>query len=388
MVDDSSNDATPNNRKPVMRPGQIARLLLITVLVVAGLSWLGQWLWYRHTHVVEDNASVTTDLITVSSRMPGRVEFFPPSSGDTLEAGQTVAELYSRPEALELSRRRAGAARMEARLALEQQQIEHALEQLHGGTTNAEQQLKVARSALKVAEVALEDAEQAWQRAERLYQSGSLSRQQRDRGYYDLEASRALLDTSRQQVALRQSQLDSAGLGLFSGSAMTLPAPELLEAQMAITRHELAEARAEVRKQEALLNDMTVTAPSSGVVTRAFVETGEYLSAGQPILMMYQPDNIWIEARVKETDIRKLTAGQEVKIRVDAWPNREFSGSIRVIGRSATSEFALIPSSNPSGNFTKVTQRIPVRISVDEGDRALLSPGMMVVVAIETRGDD
>jgi membrane fusion protein (multidrug efflux system) len=118
------------------------------------------------------------------------------------------------------------------------------------------------------------------------------------------------------------------------------------------------------------------------------VETGEYLSAGQPILMMYHPDNVWIEARVKETDVRKLSVGQAVKIRVDAWPDRDFSGRIRNIGRSATSEFALIPSSNPSGNFTKVTQRIPVRISVDEGDHTLLSPGMMVVIAVDTGSGD
>ncbi|MFW5824169.1 MAG: HlyD family secretion protein, partial [Marinobacter sp.] len=121
---------------------------------------------------------------------------------------------------------------------------------------------------------------------------------------------------------------------------------------------------------------------------RTFVETGEYLSAGQPILMMYQPDNVWIEAKVKETDVRKLSVGQAVKIRVDAWPDRDFSGEVELIGRSATSEFALIPSSNPSGNFTKVTQRIPVRISVDEGDRSLLSPGMMVVVSVDTHAGD
>ena len=169
---------------------------------------------------------------------------------------------------------------------------------------------------------------------------------------------------------------------------MTLPTPELLEAQSAITREDLAEARAAVRKQQALLDDMTITSPGPGVVARTFVESGEYLSAGQPILMMYQPDNVWVEAKVKETDVRKLVVGQEVKIRVDAWPDRDFSGRIEVIGRSATSQFALIPSSNPSGNFTKITQRIPVRISVEEGDRNLLSPGMMVVVSIASSTAD
>ena len=384
MADDKNNNPAASARKPAMRPGRMARLLLLTLLVLAGLVWLGQWLWYRTTHVVEDNASVTTDLVTVSSRLPGRVDTFTLDNGDELEAGQTVANLYSRPEQLELEQRQARVARMEAQLAFEQQQAEQARRQLQGGIANAEQQLAAARADLKVAEVALEDAEQAWQRADTLFQSGSLSKQQRDRDYYNRLAAQARLETARQQVALRQSQRDSAALGLFSGSTMSLPTPELLEAQTAITRQELAEAKADVRKQQARLEDMTVTAPAGGVVARTFVETGEYLSAGQPILMMYQPDNIWIEAKVKETDVRNLAVGQTVSIHVDAWPDRNFSGQVQTIGRSATSEFALIPSSNPSGNFTKVTQRIPVRISVDEGDHRLLSPGMMVVVAIAT----
>ncbi|GGY84532.1 HlyD family secretion protein [Marinobacter zhanjiangensis] len=388
MVIDNNNDTTTHKGKPAPRPGQMARLLLIAVLILAGLIWLGQWLWYRHTHVVEDNASVTTDLVTVSSRLSGRVDAFPLENGDPLVKGQIVAELYSQPEQLELDQRQARVASMEARLTFEQQQIEQARRQLQGGISNAEQQLQAARTDLKVAEVELEDAEQSWQRADTLFQSGSLSRQQRDRNYYDLMSARARLETARQQVTLRQSQRDTARLGLFSGSTMSLPTPELLEAQTAITRQQLVEAEANVRQQQALLADMTVTSPADGVVARTFIETGEYLSAGQPILMMYQPDNVWIEAKIKETDVRNLSPGQEVKIRVDAWPDTDFSGRIQVIGRSATSEFALIPSSNPSGNFTKVTQRIPVRISVDKGDRSLLSPGMMVVIAVNTRAAD
>ncbi|MFW5825877.1 MAG: HlyD family secretion protein, partial [Marinobacter sp.] len=123
MVDDNNNDkASVDDRRPAMRPAQMTRLLLMAVLVVAGLAWLGQWLWYRHTHVVEDNASVTTDLVTVSSRLPGRVDEFAPENGDQLQGGQTLARLYSRPEQLELDQRRARVARMEARLAFEQQQ--------------------------------------------------------------------------------------------------------------------------------------------------------------------------------------------------------------------------------------------------------------------------
>lgn len=385
-MSENNNDAPTQRRQP-LQTRQLTRLTFAALFLAAGLIWLAQWLWYHYTHVVEDYASVTTDLITVSSRLPGRVDTFTLQNGDMLDAGQIIAGLYNQPEQLELEQLQAREARIQARLAFERQQIEQAKAQLQGGIRNAEKELETAKTDLKVAEVELEDARQTWQRADSLFQSGSLSRQQRDRDYYALQSAMARMETARQHVALHEARLDSARLGLFSGSTMTLPTPELLRAQSAITRENLNEAQAAVRKQEALLGDMSIRSPGAGVVARTFVESGEYLSAGQPILMLYEPDNVWVEARIKETDVRKLVVGQPVSIRVDAWPGERFAGRIEIIGRSATSEFALIPSSNPSGNFTKVTQRIPVRISIEEGDRHLLSPGMMVVIATEVTAD-
>ena len=91
---------------------------------------------------------------------------------------------------------------------------------------------------------------------------------------------------------------------------------------------------------------------------------------------------VWVDANVKETDFRKLAIGASARITVDAYPNRVFEGDVVRLGEAATSQFALLPSPNPSGNFTKVTQRLPVRISIDQQD-GLLRPGMMVEVSID-----
>ena len=100
---------------------------------------------------------------------------------------------------------------------------------------------------------------------------------------------------------------------------------------------------------------------------------------------MHDPKRVWIEANVKETQIRKLAAGQPVEVRVDAYPGKVLRGRVRSIGSATTGSFALLPSPNPSGNFTKITQRIPVRIDVERsGER--LAPGMMVEVRIDVRG--
>ena len=131
--------------------------------------------------------------------------------------------------------------------------------------------------------------------------------------------------------------------------------------------------------------DRTIRSPVDGVVDRTFVQVGEYVRPGQRLAIVHDPKHVWIEANIKETQIRKLAVGQPVEVRVDAYPEDVFSGRVRTIGSSTTGSFALLPNPNPSGNFTKITQRLPVRIEIDQtGER--LAPGMMVEVHIDVRG--
>ena len=125
-----------------------------------------------------------------------------------------------------------------------------------------------------------------------------------------------------------------------------------------------------------------VVSPVDGVISRTFIAAGEYASAGQRLLLLHDPTKIWIEARFRETDIRRLTVGQHVHITIDAYPDETFEGTIERIGHAATSEFALLPTPNPTGNFTKVTQRLPVRIAIQQRD-GRLRPGMMVEAYVD-----
>jgi len=116
-------------------------------------------------------------------------------------------------------------------------------------------------------------------------------------------------------------------------------------------------------------------------VDETFIHAGEYVSRGQRILVTHDPNDIWIKANVKETEIRHLRIGAPVNIIVDAYPQKKFQGTISSIGNAATSQFALLPSPNPSGNFTKITQRVEVHVSIEQVDN-LLKPGMMVELEI------
>lgn len=382
MIDEQTK---VSSTKPAgLTPSRLGRLLLVAVVVVGCVWWFGSWFYYRQIHVIEDNASITTNLVTVSSRLPGSIAEFAVTEGDQLEPGDVIARLYSAPDELELDKRRSRVARMEAQVAFEEQQIALSVSQLQGGVKVSEGELATDLAALRVAETDLEDAERTWERSQRLFESGTLPGQERDRDYFRYQSALARVEQARQQVLVRRTALANARLGV-AASQTTLPNPEMLRARLDVTLQDLEEARADVRQQRQFLDDMVVRSPRHGVVNRVFVESGEYLSAGQPILMMHTPDDLWVEAKVKETRIRELRRGQQVRVKVDAFPGERFQGTVQVIGRAATSQFALLPNPNPSGNFTKITQRIPVRISLDDGPKDLLGPGMMVTVIIDIR---
>ena len=115
--------------------------------------------------------------------------------------------------------------------------------------------------------------------------------------------------------------------------------------------------------------------------SKTFVLPGEYVRPGQRIALIHDPEKIWVEANIRETEIRRLRVGQRVDITADAYPNESIVGEVARLGQATTGEFALLPAPNPSGNFTKVTQRLPVRITLAENAH-LLKPGMLVEVDI------
>ncbi|WP_339798677.1 HlyD family secretion protein [uncultured Marinobacter sp.] len=381
----SSEQTKVSSAKPTgSTPRRLARLLLVAVLLLGCVWWFASWFYYRQIHVIEDNASITTNLVTVSSRLPGLIQEFVVTEGDQLDEGSLIARLYSAPDELELDKRQSRVARMQAQVAFEEQQIALSVSQLEGGVQVSEGELATDLAALRVAETDLEDAERTWKRSQRLFESGTLPGQERDRDYFAYQSALARVEQARQQVLVRRTALANARLGVAT-SQMTLPNPEMLRARLDVTLQDLEEARADLKQQRQYLDDMIIRSPRNGVVNRIFVEAGEYLSAGQPILMMHTADDLWVEAKIKETRIGELRAGQPVRVRVDAYPEEEFTGTVQVIGRAATSQFALLPNPNPSGNFTKITQRLPVRISLDDGPTELLGPGMMVTVVIDIR---
>jgi membrane fusion protein (multidrug efflux system) len=137
-----------------------------------------------------------------------------------------------------------------------------------------------------------------------------------------------------------------------------------------------------VQDQQRLeISDRTIVSPIDGVVDKLFLNPSEFVRPGQRLMLLHDPDDVWIDANVRETDVRRIQMGAEVKVTVDAYPDRTFTGKVIHIGSSATSQYALLPNPNPSGNFTKIVQRLPIKVKVEEAGE-LLRPGMMVEISV------
>lgn len=370
-----ARDATGSTHAVAARPFHWRRLRLVAGLValLGVLSGAAYWVHRQFTTVFVDDARIAADMVTLASRLPGWVTELRVIAGDGVRQGEVLVRIDSREAALtlrEIEARLGGLlarqAELEARIAM--------VDRMTGSQQDSQRaRLEAARAALPAAEAERAYAEGEFGRATQLMGSGSGTRQRH-------EQTRSLLETATQRVLsvaaeIRnvEAQLAAAGAGREELTVLRRQL-DAIEPQ----RLELAAQRDRVAME---IGDRTITMPFDGVVDRVFVDAGEYVTPGQRLLLVHDPARVRIEANVKETEIRSFRAGTPVRVRVDAYPGRRFEGVVERVGAAATSEFALLPSPNPSGNFTKITQRLPVRIALPQGAAdGLLRPGMMVSV--------
>ncbi len=363
-------------RKRYLRGGTAVKTVAVLALVLALLLLAGQWLIYRINHVHVVDARIKTDMVAVASRLPGWVRVLAVEEGDPVTEQQPLLEIDSRELELELaviaSRRAvlaAEAARIEAELDFARAVDNTELEL-------ADQALAAARLELARQQLGLAKATEDLQRLQGMTANAMVSAQQ-------LADARHRRDGSALDLKLAESQSRAATAGRARAQAELLR-QQVLAREAEVVAGRLAELAAQEQTLQLRLRDHRLRSPVEGRVARTFVEAGEYVQAGQDLMLVFRPDSLWVEANVKETAVRKVQPGQAVRIEVDAYPDEEFRGTVTRVGYAATSEFALIPSPNPSGNFTKMTQRIPVRIVFDQPD-SRLRPGMMVEAGIRVR---
>jgi len=358
----SSRSGAATAAPPAMVKKFNFRKLLMTgaaIAVLAGASWYGWDYWTVGQYLVStDDAYVKADNTTIAPKVSGYLQEVLAKDNERVKAGQVLARIDDRDYRVALDQAKADVAAAKATVASKQAQLE-----VQQAVINA------ARATIEVDQANMTFAAQDSKRYTDLAATGSGSVQNAQQAQARIASANATLarDTANLTSALKQV--------------------DLLNAE--IVQTEAAAAHAEAVQDQAGLNlgYTTITAPIDGVVGNRTLRVGQFVQAGTQLMSVVPIDGAYVVANYKETQLTGVREGQAVDIAVDTFPGQVVHGHVDSIAPASGQEFALLPPDNATGNFTKVVQRIPVKIALDGSNPSLveLRPGMSVIPTIETR---
>lgn len=346
--------ATPRKRRP-------ERWILVVVLLgVLSAGVDAGWRWWRDGRFVvsTDDAYVRGDVATIATRLPGHVVAIEVRNGDRVNAGDVIAQLDDGDIVLAIAAARARIATQRAAIA------------------RLARQADTARAVVVQAE-----AELAGLRAADTLAQSELSR-------YTVLAARDHASRARLDQAQAERQRSAAALVSAEAAIATARARvEVARAEMAEAERMLPELETGLARAERDRGFASIRAPSDGIVGNRAVQPGEFVQPGARIAAVVPVTGLWIDANFKETHLARLKPGQVARIEVDALPGAMLEGRVESFSPASGAVFSLLPPENATGNFTKIVQRVPVRVSLPDVVPApeLLRPGLSVVVRIDTR---
>ena len=350
----------------------LTNIVAFTILLasVLGLAW---WFYDRSQYVYLDDARVASTMISISSRIPGWVVDFPVHEGQRVAKGDTLVSIDARDTRLQLNEIEASLKTMAMEYERKQSEISLTRKQVDSAIATARSNLAAAQSSLRETTITLNQSEKDLRRADSLLVQKMISEE-------TWESTKTAHDKAMQTHDKAQAEVQSARAGLAAAEA-NKEKLDVLDKELAMIARQEDQTRVQEQRLKATLSDYVILSPISGVIDEKFINQGEYVYPGQRILMLHDPDDVWIKANIKETEVRHVSVGSPVTVSVDAWPGREWKGTVSNVGSAATSQFAMLPAPNPSGNFTKITQRLELKVRLDKEDEKL-KPGMMVELKI------
>ena len=430
---------TPDE-KPVPKPKRRRIFFLLAIVLLAVGAYFGvEWLYFRWHYVSTDDAQVKGNLVNLSAKVSARIDRLLVEEGDGVKGGQILVELdpkdYAAARAqaqatldmarhdlakaipqLALTRDRvlqgidtADASRQESREGLKFAQDDATLQtdRVQKEIDRARANLKAARARVMEAKATMDNAQKEFERQRELFKKQYIAENVRDAAEMAMqvaqskyqaalesereslsqvelaEANQRSIDLKKQTIRISEQQLQKAKINLAL-SQEEKKQIAIQEKNIEFLKAKVQEAEAALQLAEIRLQETKVYSPISGVISKRFVDQGQVVQLGQPLFIVNNPTEKWVVANVEETKVRRVQRGARVKVEADAFPGKDFEGKVEFISSAASSEFALLPAENPSGNFIKVTHRIPVRVAVQDPEN-MLKPGMMVVVAIEAK---
>ena len=413
-------DSTDSAKKSPSWLQRLKQLLVpaIILLMAAGILFLiaGNWnTWASERAAQEtDDAYLRADLTPLSTKVAGLVATVAVSDYQPVKEGDLLVQLRDDDFQAQMHQSEAAVVSGEDALIHNQRQKElqdARISQADDGIRAAEADIAAAEAGIEAAKSAITNARSGIdgskadvertslerRRQEALIATESATRQKVEQVVADEQRFRAQLasrdadlSTATAQLASRQADLARARARLGSTKA-ELEAQKreraVLDSQELLLDADLNSKRASLTLARINLSYTRILAPESGIVSERKVRPGQLVSPGTQVISLVQSD-VWVEANYKETQVRHIRTGDPAEIRVDAFPGVIFRGKVDHVSPASGSQFALLPPDNSTGNFTKIVQRLPVKIVLDAGQAAAerLRPGLSVIATVRTDG--
>lgn len=332
-------------QEPVKKKGIIRYIPLFLVIIIVLTAC---WFWYKDysKYITTDDAYVDADKVSVSSKILGRIVNIYVCEGDSVKKGKLLAELDS------------------SELFSQKNQFQSLKNQAIANQHQIEAKYQLDQENIKVYEINFDRTKDDLARAKVQFDGGVMTKEQYEHVQKAYQSANAQYDAAKMQLNVSRSQIASAQATVESSTA-----------QIGVT--------------ETQLRNVKLYAPIDGVIAKRWLLSGDISQPGQSIFTIINDREQWITIFLEETNLSAIKLNQKAKYTIDAFPELNFSGTLFFIGSNTASQFALIPPSNASGNFTKITQRVPIKISVDDvkdkkGNKvsAKLLSGMSAVVKI------
>ncbi|MHB1664187.1 MAG: HlyD family secretion protein [bacterium] len=372
---DSINIKSENNKSKFTKKNIIFASIIVLIAIIGGIFIL-KWYLYSLNHVYTEDAEVDGHIYAISSMVPGNIQSIYVHKNEYLKKGKLIAVINQSaylPEMLQAK----------ANYDLAKEKLFNAGGSIGNFAGNAFNNYYLDKFNLKKTASSLSAAKLTYKLDKRNYSRGLklLSKQFITKEQFDTLKTSYLVARQNYFVALnsykaaKRSYVNAQyAKSIITAQKYTTVKP--LEAAIKV-------AKSAYKSAKANYSNTFIKSPVNGVVSEKMSYLGEYITPGTPIIMVNNLKKVWITANIKETLVANIKKGDPAVITVDSFPGKTFKGIVKFVGSVTTSKFALIPTNNPSGTYTKVTHRLPVRIKIINDKNHILKPGMMVEVSIE-----
>lgn len=358
-------------------------IVAVIILIVGGYFAYQKIIYSMHNEDTE-NSHLQTNIVPIAPRIQGYVKDVLIEENQKVKAGDTLIILDDRDLLIRVEQAEIALETAKANVSVVKSNVNSADAAASATSTSintAEANIGTAEANVEAAKVRAWNANENFKRYELLFNQTSATQQQYDQALTEKQSADRQVTIAEKQVIVAKSQLR----GAQQQTAASNTQASGIGTQVNLAQIAVKQRQADLDFAQLQLSYAYITAPFDGYISKKNVQLGQLLNPGQNICSVVDDNNLWIVANFKETQIEKMLPGQEVEVKVDAYPKEKIIGKIESIQAATGSTFSLIPADNATGNFVKVVQRIPVKIVIDkdQNKNVQLRAGMNVNVSVK-----